>query len=121
MSLDSFAGINFDDPELKNIMDTREKTMCPQWKTTNKDLSLCDVNIMNNQDNSFILNGTLKENLLERSLNKQLYIRWWAANTPTFNSNFSEVDYLSLMKTLLLKIVIIWEKLKFQEEIFHFQ
>lgn len=89
MSLDSFAGINFDDPELKNIMDTREKTMCPQWKTTNKDLSLCDVNIMNNQDNSFILNGTLKENLLERSLNRQLYIRWWAANTPTFNSNFS--------------------------------
>lgn len=89
MSLDSFAGLNFDDPELKNIMENREKTMCPQWKTTNKNLSLCDINIMNNQDNSFILNGVLKENLLEKSLNRQLFIRWWAANTPTFNSNFS--------------------------------
>lgn len=89
MSLDSFAGLNFDDPELKNIMENREKTMCPQWKTTNKNLSLCDINIMNNQDNSFILNGVLKENLLEKSLNRKLFIRWWAANTPTFNSNFS--------------------------------
>ena len=88
MSLDSFAGINFDDPELKNIIDYREKNMCNEWSSSNKYLPTCDVKIMHN-DSSFLINGTLKKNLLEISQTKNMFVRWWAANTPNYNSNFS--------------------------------
>ena len=43
----------------------------------------------NPKDNSFIINGKLKGDLLNLSLNNNLYLKYWAANTPTYNSNFS--------------------------------
>ena len=31
MSLDSFAGVSFDDPQTKEIFEYREKNMCAEW------------------------------------------------------------------------------------------
>lgn len=90
MSDNSFAGVNFDDPNTKNIFKYRENNMCDSWNTAKKKLFLFDVDIMKNpKDNSFIINGKLKGDILNLSLNNNLYLKYWAANTPTYNSNFS--------------------------------
>jgi hypothetical protein len=88
MSLNSFAGLNFNDPQLQNIIDYREKNMCPEWKQVNRYLPTCDVNIMS-KDSSFLLNGTLKGDLLKLSQANSVYVKYWAANIPNYNSNFS--------------------------------
>ena len=90
MSLNSFASINNDDPQSSEVFNYREKNMCDSWNTAKKKLFLFDVDIMRNpKDNSFIINGKLKGDLLTLSLNNNLYLKYWAANTPTYNSNFS--------------------------------
>ena len=89
MSLDSFAGVSFDDPQTKEIFEYREKNTCDSWKSATKKLPLCDVNIVKNNSNSMIINGNLKGSILNLSNKSNLYLKYWAANTPTYNSNFS--------------------------------
>ena len=89
MSLDSFAGVNFDDPESSKVFEYREKNMCSNFQTANKMLPLCDLNIVKNNDNSLIVNGKLKGNLLQLSNTSNLKVKYWAANPPTYSSNFS--------------------------------
>lgn len=89
MSLDSFAGINFDDPQTKEIFEYREKNMCDTWNSANKELPLCNVDIIKDNDNSFLVNGSLKGELLTLSNSTNLYLKFWAANSPNYNSNFS--------------------------------
>ena len=40
MSDNSFAGVNFDDPNTKNIFKYRENNMCDSWNTAKKKLYL---------------------------------------------------------------------------------
>lgn len=90
MSDNSFAGINFDDPNTKNIFKYREKNMCDSWNVAKKKLFLFDIDIMKNPNNdSFVINGKLKGDILNLSLRNNLYLKYWASNTPTYNSNFS--------------------------------
>ena len=89
MSLNSFASINNDDPQSAQIFDYREKNMCDTFKNAHKNLPLCDVNIISNNDSSFIVSGNLKGNLLQLSNRTNLYIKYWASNSPTYNSNYS--------------------------------
>ena len=85
----SFAGLNFNDPESKQIFDYRDKNMCADWNNAKKELHLCDVNIMKNQDDTFMIDGRLKGDLLSLSSSENLVLKYWAANTPTYSSNFS--------------------------------
>jgi|SaaInlStandDraft_5_1057022.scaffolds.fasta_scaffold00404_8 hypothetical protein len=89
MSLDSFAGVNFDDPKTKEIFEYREKNMCDTWNSSNKALPLCDVDIVKDNNNSFMVSGSLKGDLMSLSNTNNLYIKYWAANSPNYNSNFS--------------------------------
>tara|TARA_Y200000002_G_C22682641_1_gene664706 strand:- start:1750 stop:2418 length:669 start_codon:yes stop_codon:yes gene_type:complete len=88
MSLNSFASINHDDPETSEIFEYREKNMCNSFNMAEKNLPLCDVKIINNED-SYIVNGKLKGGVLNLSNQTNLYVKYWAANPPTFSSNFS--------------------------------
>jgi len=89
MSLDSFAGVNFDDPESKKVFEYRENNMCNDFKSAEKKLPLCDLNIIKNGNDSFMVSGKLKGSLLQLSSQSNLCIKYWAASPPTYNSNFS--------------------------------
>ena len=88
MSLDSFAGVNFDDPQTKEIFKYRENQMCQKWKSSTKELPLCKVDITKDE-NSLIVNGSLKGNVLNLSNSNNLFLRFKAASSPTYGSNFS--------------------------------
>lgn len=89
MSDNSFAGINFDDPLSRSIFEEHKKTMCPQWETENQYLPKFNIVLMKNNKNGFIVNGQLRDGLLALSLTEKLFIRYWAANAPTYNQSFS--------------------------------
>ena len=88
MSNHAFAGVSFNDPQSKEIFDYRDKNMCESWNTAKRELYLCDVDIHKRNDASFMLEGKLKGGALKASSGNS-YLKWWAANPPTYNSNFS--------------------------------
>lgn len=89
MSLNSFASINHDNPESSEIFEYREKNMCESFKSAEKNLQLCDVNLVNKNNQSFIVNGKLKGNVLNLSNQINLCVKFWAANPATYSSNYS--------------------------------
>ena len=89
MSLNSFASINFNDPQSSEVFEYREKNMCDSFKSAYKNLSLCDVDIVNKDNKSFLVNGSLKGSVLNLSNKNSLYLKFWAASPPTYGSNFS--------------------------------
>jgi hypothetical protein len=50
MSNNSFAGINFNNPESKNIFEKQKKTMCPRYKEINENDFPIDLNIKKNDN-----------------------------------------------------------------------
>ena len=89
MSLNSFASINNDDPQSAEIFKYRENNMCDSFKCAQKDLPLCFLNLVKSDNQSFIVNGNLKGDVLNLSNKSNLYLKFWAANSPSYNSNFS--------------------------------
>lgn len=88
-SNNSFGGINFSDPNSKNIFEDHNNKMCQKWKTINKSLEICDVVIMKNDNNVFMVNGSLNGSLNLLSNVEKLYIKYWASNAPTYSQSFS--------------------------------
>ena len=85
MSDNSFAGINFDDKESAQIFETHKNTMCPTYKNLNESGFVVNLNINNNNNNNeFVISGTLEHAPYEKR-----FIKYSAANPPTYNSNFS--------------------------------
>ncbi len=67
-----------------------EKTMNPKWKSIYKDLPLCELYIANNQiDSNYLISGTLKNHLLALSNYEPLVLKYYAANSPTYNGSFT--------------------------------
>ena len=85
MSDNSFAGINFDDPESKKIFETSSKMMCPRYKNSNENSFIKNLNYVKENDGSLVITGTVNIN----SYNNQYYIKYTAANSPTFSANYS--------------------------------
>ena len=85
MSDNSYAGINFNDSESAKIFETQKNTMCPQYKNLNESGFVIKLNVKNNNNNNaFTINGKLN-----RTSSEKHYIKYSAANPPTYNSNFS--------------------------------
>ena len=89
MSLDSFAGVNHNDPESQKVFEYRKNNMCSEFHCAEKSLPLCDLKIMKDTEKSYMVSGTLKGNLLQLSNQTSLYIKYWASNPPDYSSNFS--------------------------------
>ena len=85
MSDNSFAGINFDDPESKSIFETHSKTMCPRYKNVNESNFVVNLDIKKVTPDSYIVSGTVNTN----PYSEQLFVKYSAANPPTYNANFS--------------------------------
>jgi hypothetical protein len=87
MGDNSFAGINFNDPQTNAIFKNRDKTICSSWSSAEDKGEIATVKIMkNDKDNTIVLNGVLNSSI---SLPTDSQIKYWAANSPTFNGSFS--------------------------------
>jgi hypothetical protein len=84
MGDNSFAGINFNDKESSQIFESHKNTMCPRYKNSNESAFVVSLDIKNNNNNVFTIYGKLNQ-----VLNEKRYIKYSAANPPTYNSNFS--------------------------------
>ena len=89
MSENSFAGINFSDPESKNIFKTSNENMCSEWKNVEqKDIQL-DLSVQKQQNNVFIVSGSLNK-FIESNCNVNNYfVKYWASSPATYSSNYS--------------------------------
>lgn len=85
MSDNSFAGINFNDPESKDIFQNNAKNMCPRYKTSNESGFVLDLNVKSNNDNTYVIYG----NLDAPFYTKKIYVKYSACNPPTYNTSFA--------------------------------
>lgn len=87
MSDNSFASINFNDPESLSIFQNHNNMMCPLYKED--DGSTFNFNIQikkaQNTNNGFVISGKLNT----FNLTNKLYVKYTASSPPTYNSNFS--------------------------------
>jgi hypothetical protein len=66
------------------------ETPCPTWIKTEKQLELCKVGIMKNRKTQYVVvNGVLNDELYGLSLKNKLFVKYWAAQSPTYNGSFS--------------------------------
>ena len=91
MSNNSFAGINFNDPNSESIFRKHNDEMDPKWShIIEKSFDTCDVSIIKSNDNNvYVVNGVLKGDMKMLSYTEKIFIKYWAANSPTYNSSFS--------------------------------
>lgn len=83
MSNNSFAGINFNNPDSKEIFETQAKMMCPLYKSENDDCFIDDLLLEKNNNGILLITGNIKKS------NGKYYIKYVAPNPPTYSSNFS--------------------------------
>jgi hypothetical protein len=83
MSDNSFIPIKFDNNESKEIFEIQDKTMCSRYKTINESGFVAHLNITNNEF-AFFVKGNLEYSSMEK-----IFIKYSAANPPTYSSNFS--------------------------------
>ncbi len=79
----SFAGIDFG-YDSDEVFKKRDEQMCSLWKNTDKEFELCSLKIMNNPYGSYIVKGKLKGALSQLALSQDVYLKFWAANKPTY-------------------------------------
>lgn len=92
MGDNSFASINFNDPDSNRIFEEREKEMCSKWNTFESKGEIADVNILKKDNEKvFILNGILRTEIIRKFIKGDLNykVKYWAANVPTYNTSFS--------------------------------
>jgi hypothetical protein len=84
MSDNFFTKTNIKNNESKEIFETQSNMMCPSYKNLNESGFVVNLNVQNNNKNSFIISGILNY----VSLGKR-FIKYSACNPPTYNSSFS--------------------------------
>jgi len=84
----SFAAINFNDPETNNIFKKQEEMRCPKYSTTKHSIEFAKLNIINDNKNKiFIINGHLLNG--DYLSHRKIFLKYSAANKPTYNRSFS--------------------------------
>lgn len=87
MSDNSFASINFNDPESLSIFQNHAKMMCPLYKEDDGSSFNFNINIkkIENKNNGFVITGKLNR----PNFTQKLFVKYTASSPPTYNSNFS--------------------------------
>jgi hypothetical protein len=88
MSENSFAGINFSDPNSKNIFKDNNENMCSEWKDVEQKNIKLDLSVKQ-QNNVFLISGSLNKFIKSNCNIDNFNIKYWAASPPTYNSNYS--------------------------------
>jgi len=86
MGDNSFAGINFQDPQSKQIFKEHSTQMCSSYKVKSTSDFIVNIKVDNEQNNNqYVVSGNVSGGNV---LNK-LFVKYSAANPPTYNANFS--------------------------------
>lgn len=72
-----------------NVFKYRDENMCNQWKVVEKNAGPCKVKIHGNPYGNVVVTGTVNEILGELNVKNPLYVKYWAANRPTYGLSFS--------------------------------
>ena len=83
----SFASINFNDPNSPAIFEKQSQEMCPSYKKSNGNDFTFNLKLFkkNDEKNAFIVSG----NLEYPNFKQKYYIKYNAPNPPDYNCNFS--------------------------------
>jgi len=86
MSDNSFAGINFQDPESKKIFKNHSEQMCSSYKIKCDSDFTVNIKVDSKQNNNqYVITGKVSGG----NLMSKLFVKYSASNPPTYNSNFS--------------------------------
>ena len=88
MSNNAFAGISFG-YDSKNVFDYRENNSCNNWKSCFKDIEPMSLVILKNDVGNYVVNGTLKGVMAKLGTSDNAYLKYWAANSPNYSTNYS--------------------------------
>jgi len=113
MGDNSFAGINFDDNESKQIFETHQQTLCDEYKVINDSTFTVNLKITK-YNGAYILDGTYQGYSME-----QLFVKYSAASPPTLIVIFQGAGYHFQLKILHLIILLIRELQRLLMENFH--
>ena len=85
MGDNSFAGINFSNYESEMIFKQQDNTMCPRYKPKTDNVFPVDLKIEKVSNDSYTVRGKISTN----PLSGRLFVKYIAANPPTYNTSFS--------------------------------
>lgn len=88
MGDNAFAGMSLG-YDSKNVFKYRDENMCSKWKAVEKIVGPCKVKIYGNPYGNVVVTGTTNEVLAEINGGNALYLKYWAANSPTYGQSFS--------------------------------
>ena len=105
MGDNAFAGISFGYDNEK-VMIYRKDNMCSKWESCYKDFEPLNVTLMKNTEGDYIVSGKIQNSLLKYATQNNVFVKYWASNSPNYRTSYAGSGYHSLMKKLLFKKVI---------------
>lgn len=88
MGDNAFAGISLG-YNSQNIFKYRDEKMCGKWNTVDKFVGPCKVKIYGNPYGNIVVHGVVNKILKGLNISNPLYVKYWAANCPTYSYSFS--------------------------------
>lgn len=72
-----------------NIFKYRNDNMCNKWSESKISNNLFNVNIYQNFDNNIFVKGSINDDLKNLLKGSRIFLKYWAANSPTNGSSFT--------------------------------
>ena len=89
MSTDNaFAGISFGEDNEK-VINYRNDNMCSKWESCYKNFEPMNVILMKSDNGDYIVSGKLKNNLIKYANQQNVFVKYWASNSPNYRTSFS--------------------------------
>jgi hypothetical protein len=89
MGDNSFAGINFNDPESKSIFKNQEKMRCSRWNDNNISMFIENVKVLKLKEYAFKVEGRVSGVEMNQLLHNKVFVKYVAPNPPTYLTSFS--------------------------------
>lgn len=84
MSENAFAGVNYGDPDKNDMFELLDQKRCKRYNLLSNSGYLDNIDIVQTEKDSFKVSGTVTSNT-----GSKLFVKYSAANPPTYNSSFS--------------------------------
>jgi len=88
MGDNAFAGMSLG-YDSKNVFKYRDENMCSKWNVAEKIVGPCKVKIHGNPYGNVVITGSTNNVLAELNGANALFVKYWAANSPTYGQSFS--------------------------------
>ena len=84
----TFAGPSYFN-ESNEIFKYRNQHMCSKWHKSDKDCGLFAIKSYQNEEGNIVLYGEVNKSILDYLKKYKVYLKYWAANSPTKTGSFS--------------------------------